>query len=637
MNAVTMLILFPAVSSILIYLVKNECVRNVIVRLSAVITASLALNVAIRYFVNGLAFSYNVEKEIDFVITVIEILVALFIITISLKKRKYIVTIFALIQVPLLLWFEYTKMHDIEVHTAIIVDKLSVIMVLVIGIIGSLICVYAVGYMKGYHSQHVEYEKRTRFFFSVLFLFLSAMFGLVLSNNLMWIYFCWELTTLCSFLLIGYTKTQKAVNNSFLALTINLGGGLAFASAIVFIGIKFQTIELSTLITMKPEVMVLIPVFLLSCAALTKSAQLPFSAWLLGAMVAPTPSSALLHSATMVKAGVYLLIRLAPLLGNSSVGRMITLVGGVTFLACSLMAISQSDAKKILAYSTLANLGLIVICASVGTQESIWAAILLIIFHSISKSLLFLSVGSIEHQIGSRNVEDMDVLLDISRKLSLYMLIGIAGMFLAPFGMLISKWVAMKAFIDSDNILIVIILAYGSAATLFYWSKWMGKLVSNANVKEKIKHQFHIDEEIPIFIHAALVIISCLSFPLISKYALVPYISELFGEKAIIPISTSDMTLMLIMLSMLILLPISFIPILKSDKRRIVPVYMAGANAGDNLNFYGVNGEKKKMELRNWYMESYFSPKKLSLWSNIICTCLLGVSIILLIGGLAGK
>jgi len=284
----------------------------------------------------------------------------------------------------------------------------------------------------------------------------------------------------------------------------------------------------------------------------------------------------------------------------------------------------------------MANLGLIVICASIGTQESLWAAILLIIFHSVSKSLLFISVGSIEHQIGSRNVEDMDVLQNVSRKLSLYMMIGIAGMFLAPFGMLISKWVAMKAFIDSNNIYIVIILAYGSSATLFYWAKWMGKLVSNANAKDQVKNIFHLDEEVPILIHAVLVVVSCFTFPLISKYALVPYLSDLFGNTSLIPIGTSDVKIMLYMLSMFIILPISFIPLYKKDKRRIVPIYMAGENTGDNETFHGSLGVTRKVELRNWYMDSYFGVKRLTFWSNLISFGVLCVGVILLIGGLAG-
>ncbi len=635
MYAISLLVLFPIIAALLIRIVKKEPIRDMIVRVSAVITAVLSIVVVFLYFKKGISINFPQEEIIDTIIAFLEGGIALFIIVTGFKNKKYFVSVFSAIQTPLILWFEFSQKHDIEIENSIVFDKLTAIMVLIIGLVGSLICIYAIGYMKWYHNHHNDYPVRKNFFFSILFLFLSAMFGLVLSNNLTWMYFCWEITTLCSFLLIGYTRTKDAKKNSFHALAINLGGGLAFAIAIVFIGMNFKTMELSVLVDMKPEAMVLIPVFLLAFAALTKSAQLPFSSWLLGAMVAPTPSSALLHSATMVKAGVFLIIRLAPLLGDTSVGRIVTLVGGVTFLACSLMAISQSDAKKILAYSTLANLGLIVICASIGTQESLWAAILLVIFHSVSKSLLFICVGSIEHQIGSRNVEDMDILLDVSRKLSLYMLIGIAGMFLAPFGMLVSKWVAMKAFIDSDNILIVIILAYGSAATLFYWSKWMGKLVSNVNVKNHKKHTFRKDEEIPITILAILVVLSCFGFPLISKYALIPFLTYMYHTKALVPIGTSDVKIMLYMLSALLILPISFIPIYKGDKRRRVPMYMAGQNVGDNEQFHAAMGVTRKVELRNWYMESIFGVKRLTLWSNLISIGLLLAGVILLVGGLA--
>jgi ech hydrogenase subunit A len=230
----------------------------------------------------------------------------------------------------------------------------------------------------------------------------------------------------------------------------------------------------------------------------------------------------------------------------------------------------------------------------------------------------------------------MNTLLHVSRKLALYMMIGIAGMFLAPFGMLISKWVAMKAFIDSNNVIIVIVLAYGSAATLFYWAKWMGKLVSKANAKEQVKHAFHIDEEIPIFIQASLVVVSCFGFPLISKYALVPYLTYLFNAKTLAPIGTSDVEIMLIMLSMLIILPISFIPLHKKDTRKIVPIYMAGENTGDNETFYGSIGTKRKVELSNWYMEEFFGSAKLTFWSNIMSIVLICAGVIMLIGGLAG-
>jgi len=634
MNAISLLILFPLAAALIIFLVRNDKVRNTLVRISAIATAAVTVIVTYLYFNDIQTFTYPHEETIDLIMAVVEVAVALFIITVGIKNKKYLVSAFSFIQTALILTFEFTGKQGIEVKTAIYLDKLAIIMVLIVGLVGSLICLYAVGYMKDYHKHHKEYKERKSFFFAILFLFLSAMFGLVLSNNLTWLYFCWELTTLCSFLLIGYTQTKEAKNNAFRALVINLGGGIAFAVAIVWIGMQFDTLELSTLVSKKPETIILMPVFLLAFAALTKSAQLPFSSWLLGAMVAPTPTSALLHSATMVKAGVYLIIRLSPMLGDSYVGRTVTLVGGITFLACSLMAIAQSDAKKILAYSTIANLGLIVICASIGTQESLWAAILLVIFHAVSKSLLFISVGSAEHQIGSRNVEDMDVLMGVSSKLAIFMLIGIAGMFLAPFGMLISKWVAMKAFIDSDQILTVIILAYGSAATLFYWSKWMGKLVSNANVKNPVKHKFHLDEIIPIVILGIMVVISCFGFPIISEHALVPYLSNIFGSEALNPIGKNNTELMLIMLSMLIILPVSFIPIYKNNKRRKASIYMAGENTGDNESFNGSIGITQKVELRNWYMESYFGTKTLSLWSDILSIITLVVGSILLIGGL---
>lgn len=636
MSLITVLILFPLAASIMVYLVRRENIRNTIVRVGAVITAGLTLVTAIAYFNDGFQLSAQGTEFIDICMMVVEVCLAVYIIVTGIKEKKYLLSLFSVAQIILILWFEFTQKEGIEVETGIILDKLSSVMILIIGVIGSLICIYAVGYMKSYHVHHTEVKERKSFFFAILFLFLAAMFGLVLSNNLMWIYFCWEITTFCSYLLIGYTKAEEARNNSLLALTINVGGGLAFACAIVMIGMNFRTLELSNFIAMQPEALVLVPVLLLCLAALTKSAQLPFSAWLLGAMVAPTPSSALLHSATMVKAGVYLIIRLAPLLGETVVGRIITLVGAVTFLACSLIAISQRDAKKVLAYSTIANLGLIVICASVGTQESIWAAILLVIFHAVSKSLLFLSVGSIENQIGSRNVEKMDILMNVSRKLAVCMIIGISGMFLAPFGMLISKWVAMKSFIDSRNMIIVVILSYGSAATLFYWGKWIGKLVSNGQPKVDEPHGgLYKDEKVPIFIHAVIVLLSCLAYPIISKYVIVPYLESTFGISASTPIGTGDqilMVLMVVMICLLILVPLGYIPSNIRPERRITPIYMAGENAGDNENFIAATGIKRKSEMSNWYMEGIFGNKNLMLLSNIISIVLLCIGVLLLIG-----
>jgi ech hydrogenase subunit A len=144
-------------------------------------------------------------------------------------------------------------------------------------------------------------------------------------------------------------------------------------------------------------------------------------------MVAPTPVSALLHSSTMVKAGVYILVRLAPIFQATFSGYVLAFIGAMTFLLASAIAISQSNAKRVLAYSTIANLGLIVACAGIGTYEAIWAAILLIIFHAISKSLLFLSVGTVEHKIDSRDIEDMNGLIVRMPRIAAAMVVALPG------------------------------------------------------------------------------------------------------------------------------------------------------------------------------------------------------------------
>jgi len=139
------------------------------------------------------------------------------------------------------------------------------------------------------------------------------MYGIMLSNDLVWIYFFWELTTLCSYLLIRYPDSPEAQTNALRALNLNLLGGVCFILAIVYLGVEFGATELTVILNLVGSAKLIVPATLLAIAGLTKSAQMPFSRWLLGAMVAPTPSSALLHSSTMVKAGVYLLIRISPL------------------------------------------------------------------------------------------------------------------------------------------------------------------------------------------------------------------------------------------------------------------------------------------------------------------------------------
>ncbi len=537
-----------------------------------------------------------------------------FILYTSLKFKRYLIAGLITLQFFISAGFDLFFGHGITVSHHLFVDKLSVIMALIIGVIGSLICIYAIGYMKSFHALHRKEVKDNRsFFFFILFVFLSAMFGIIFSNNLIWLYFFWEITTLCSFLLIGYKQTDESRNNAFKALEYNLIGGLAFAVAIPYLYFSTGIVELDKIMLLG-KASVLIPVVLICFAGLTKSAQLPFSSWLLGAMVAPTPVSALLHSSTMVKAGVYIILRFASILQGTLSGFVLAMIGGVTFLIASFIAITQSDAKKVLAYSTIANLGLIVLCAGIGTYEAVWAAILLIIFHAIAKCLLFLCVGIVEHKIHSRNIESMGGLIISLPKLSIMMQIGMAGMFLAPFGMLISKWAVLKALVDYNPLLAVFVV-FGSAATLFFWVKWMGRLITVITVHENIEDNISKTEWVPLYVLSFLTIGICGLFPMVSKLLIEPYVIEIFGQS--VAMSQGNIYIMTIMLAMVLLFPLSFINYGK--KVKVVDAYLGGANMDLATNFRGSVGGAKDMEMKSYYLEKYFGEPRLFKFGVMIC------------------
>jgi len=634
MPIIILLIGLPLLFAVFTLLFKTQKAYGVIIRLAAVVITAVTVYCVVVNYRNIFTADLSAYPVIKYVILAIEVLMAAYIIITGIKNRSYLVSILAFLQIGLVLWFDLTPGHEIHTPQTIFMDKLSLIMIGIIGIIGSLICVYSIEYMKDYHRHHPEYKNRRSMFFTVLLVFLSAMFGLVISNDLVYLLLFWEITSLCSFLLIGYTKTPEAVKNSFLALTINVFGGLCFTVGIVLLALNYQVADINGLLKMDPNnTVILAVVFLLAMAGLTKSAQLPFSKWLLGAMVAPTPTSAMLHSSTMVKAGVYIIIRLAPMLGHNPVGNAVTLVGGVTFFAAAILAVSQSDAKKVLAYSTISNLGLIVACAGINTSEALWAAVMLIIFHAIAKSLLFLTVGSAEYQLGGRNIEDMDGLFQISTALTMFLVIGIAGMFVAPFGMLISKWAAMKAFVDSGNILAVLIIAFGSTITLFFWTKWLGKLIANAHRFAPTNYIMRLDEKVSLFSLTILVVVVCALHPLISQAFIVPFIRESSMINFVSPIGTQGTTIIIFMLLMLFIVPIVLLPFYSRHQVQQTSTYLAGENTGDNTSFYGSMGQVKKVELRNWYMPSLLHEGKLLLAGYIICSLILLGGFFIAMGG----
>ncbi|MBR9974797.1 MAG: putative monovalent cation/H+ antiporter subunit A [Bacteroidetes bacterium] len=291
-------------------------------------------------------------------------------------------------------------------------DGLSALFFLLITGIGALVVIYAGGYLKG--------APRLGRFHAFLFLFMAAMLGLVLSDNLIALFVFWELTSITSFLLIGYNHESVESRRSALqALLVTGAGGLALLAGLILIAAAAGgTFEFSELLQRAEQVhaspLYTPALFLVLLGAFTKSAQAPFHFWLPGAMAAPAPVSAYLHSATMVKAGVYLLARMTPLLGGSAEWHyLVTFAGAATMLVGALMAFAQTDLKRLLAYSTVSALGMLVLLIGIGTDLAAKAMLVFLVVHSLYKGALFMVAGSVDHEAGTRDVRRLGGLLRV--------------------------------------------------------------------------------------------------------------------------------------------------------------------------------------------------------------------------------
>ncbi|AOA59365.1 monovalent cation/H+ antiporter subunit A [Acinetobacter larvae] len=284
-------------------------------------------------------------------------------------------------------------------------DALGLIFSLLISGIGTLIYIYAYYYLSPPNSLSKLY--------ALFMLFMTAMLGISLSNNLIILLVFWELTSISSFLLVGYwSQYEAAQTGSRMALTVTGLGGLAMLGGFILLGQVTGTYQIDELLNMGPQIQsspLFVPILLLIlCGAFTKSAQFPFHFWLPNAMAAPTPVSAYLHSATMVKAGIFLLARLLPIFAGAALYHgIVTTIGLLTFCMAACFAIFKDDLKGLLAYSTISHLGLIVCLLGIGSPLAVAAAIFHIINHATFKAALFMIAGIIDHETETRNLRKL--------------------------------------------------------------------------------------------------------------------------------------------------------------------------------------------------------------------------------------
>ena len=351
-------------------------------------------------------------------------------------------------------------------------DALGLVLALIVTGVGALVMAYA----RWYFADRREGLVRTAL---VLLLFVAAMLGIALADNLLAIYVAWELTTVCSFLLIADDGRSAASRRAALrAFVTTTGAGLAMLLGFLLLGESAGTFRISELVA-RPSTGDLAPVavVLVLVGAFAKSAQVPFHPWLVEAMIAPTPATAYLHAAAMVKAGVVLLARLAP--GFSEVTPwqpLVVVIGLATMLIGGWRALAQNDLKRLLAFGTIAQLGFLTLLLGAGTRTAALAGAAMLVAHALFKSGLFLVVGIIDRSAGSRDLTELSGVGRRSPLLAASALLAAASMVgLPPFVGYLGKEAALEAFHThawgGDVVLGGIVL--GSVLTVAYTGRFL--------------------------------------------------------------------------------------------------------------------------------------------------------------------
>ena len=344
-----------------------------------------------------------------------------------------------------------------------LLDGLSMLFALLITVIGTFVLIYGGGYLKG-HPDLVRFHV-------VIVAFMVSMLGLVLADGLMTLFVFWELTSITSYLLIGFNHTDlEARKSARQGLFVTVGGGLALMAGLVMLAIAGDSWSLQELLNggdvLREHALYLPMLLCLLGGAFTKSAQFPFHFWLPNAMAAPTPVSAYLHSATMVKAGIYLLARLHPGLGGTELWiGILSVVGALTMFTGAFLALRHTNIKKLLAYSTIMALGTLTMLLGIGTEGALIAFVTFLLAHSLYKGALFMVAGILDHETGTKDVTAMGGLrrlMPVTALVACISALSLAGV--PPLFGFIGKELMFESVLEAGSFRAVIFLLSFAAA-----------------------------------------------------------------------------------------------------------------------------------------------------------------------------
>jgi len=412
-------------------------------------------------------------------------------------------------------WFPWLESNATKANFfGFLVDPLTSLMLIVITAIGFLVVVYSAGYLSSKNKDHAFVGPKGNYYFWML-LFIGSMIGVVISPSFLQLFIFWEMTTFCSWALISYNKDDKSLFSGLKALLMTHLGGAALLVALIILFVNTRSFAFDALDKLTPSLRTTIFILIL-IAAWAKAAQIPFYTWLPDAMVAPTPVSAYLHAAAMVKAGVYLAARTAVSnseLSNGS-GLVLGIMAVITIIVSVILYFVQDDLKRLLAFSTIGHLGYVLFGVSLlilGSPTGFRGGVLHIINHACGKGLLFLSVGAIAYATGTRKISELS---GLGRKMPLVSMAFIIGLFsvtgVPPLSCFWSKFMMFTGAFEiggsAGYILGVLVIIESLVA--FAWYLFVGHKVFFGAVSEKAAAAGGT----PIAINLPLIILMILCF-----------------------------------------------------------------------------------------------------------------------------
>ena len=522
------LFLLPLLFSALVLITPKSMVKGLVV-LAAMVLSALSIFAWLRISGQHLISTHPVTGTL---VAGLDIILLLFFGWVAIRQKSLLVGILSLVQLGGLIYLLNVMPH--ATAPQLMVDPLSGFMFLLINIVSSIIAVFSLRYM----DEEDCSPFRKKYFLSIIFWFIAAMNLVVSANNLEYFFLFFELTTLASYLLIRFRGDVVSKANAITALWMNQIGGVAILLAIYAVhnsGLGEATF--TNLLSLAGEKVILLPLALMSIAALIKGAQMPFSKWLLGAMVAPTPVSALLHSSTMVKIAPFVILRLSPALHDTVVAYIIIGLTAFVFLAASVGALAQDNLKRILAHSTIALLALMMLMGAMGNGITTVAALVLMLFHGLSKSMLFLNAGVLEKVFHLKDTSDMDELGASGPFTAMVLVIGFMSLLLPPFGAFIGKWLSIETLGNYAaegkllGALTLVAIAFGGAMLTLLYFKVMGLVINRTGEKDTIR----FEKTGPwyawtIFLLLGIILISIFCIPMLLTSYFVPVAASTIAQ-----------------------------------------------------------------------------------------------------------